>query len=120
MLTKHNRDLYFALQDLVFEVARGDDWEAERTKEPKMRFDALLQRKHLIAAVALTKYLKGAKTQDWPSDDLEAMAAAWREDVQKLASDWPRTDSKDRFAVLQQVASVLRTGLTNDVESRLR
>jgi hypothetical protein len=120
MLTTHNRDLYFALQDLVSAVARVDHWEAERIDEPRARFAHLLRRRDLSAALALIKYLQGAKTQDWPSDDLEVMTAAWRRDARKLVSGWAEIDSKDQFAVLQQVSSVLRTGLTNDVESRLR
>jgi hypothetical protein len=48
------------------------------------------------------------------------MAAAWRSDVGKLAIGWTEIDGNDRFAVLQQVSSTLRTGLANDVESRLR
>jgi hypothetical protein len=120
MLTKHNRDLYFALQDLVSAVARVGHWEAERTDEPKARFEHLLQRRDLRAALELIKYLQDAKTQDWPSDELEVMTAAWRKDARKLVSGWAEIESKDRFAVLQQVSSVLRTGLANDVESRLR
>jgi hypothetical protein len=120
MLTHHNRDLYFALQDLVSAVARTDHWDAERTDKPKTRFEHLLQRKHLDAALALIKYLQDAKTQDWPSEDLEEMAEAWRKDILKLADDWAEIDGNDRFAVLQQVSSALRTGLANDVESRLR
>jgi hypothetical protein len=120
MLTKHNRDLYFALQDLVSIVGRGDYWETERTDETKTRFENLLRRNHLTPALKLAKYLQDAKTEDWPHGDLEEMAAAWRSDVGKLASDWAEIDGNDRFAVLQQVSSALRTGLANDVESRLR
>jgi hypothetical protein len=120
MLTKHNRDLYFALQDLVSAVARADQWEAERTDETKARFEHLLQRKHLDAALRLIEYLEGAKAKDWPSNDLEEMAAAWRRDIRKLANGWAELDGNDRFAMLQQVSSVLRSGLANDVESRLR
>ena len=120
MLTKHNRDLYFALQDLVSIVARGDYWRTERTDETKTRFENLLERKHLSPALELAKYLKDAKTEDWPRADLEEMAAAWRSDVGKLAIGWAEIDGNDRFAVLQQVSSTLRTGLANDVESRLR
>jgi hypothetical protein len=42
------------------------------------------------------------------------------QDVVKLASRWEEFDDEERFAVLQRAASMLRTGLTNDVESRLR
>jgi hypothetical protein len=121
MLTKHNRELYFALQDLVDAVAKAEtDWEAERTNEPDAPFQDLLQRRDLKAALKLTKHLKEAEAQDWPSDDFDKMANEWRKDIRNLAGSWGEIDSNERFAVLQQVSSVLRTGLTNDVESRLR
>lgn len=120
MLTRINRDLYFALQDLVSAVAKGDDWEGARSDDPRGRFQVLLQRRRLKAAQELTKNLSVAKPEDWPSDELERMAADWHQDIRTLARDWNEIDSTEQFAALQQVSSVLRTGLTNDVESRLR
>jgi hypothetical protein len=121
MLTKHNRALYFAFQDLVAAVARGDDWEAVRTEEPEAQFKAMLLRhEDLSAALKLMKYVHEVQPRDWPSEDFEQMAIDWRKDVGKLAGGWAEIDNNDRFAVLQQVSSVLRIGLTNDVESRLR
>jgi hypothetical protein len=118
MLTSHNRDLYFALQDLVIAVASGDDWKADRTTKPKARFEELLRSRGLNPA--LVSHLKTAKSRDWPSDDLGNMADEWRRDISELRKGWAELDPQERFAVLQQVSSVLRTGLTNDVESRLR
>jgi hypothetical protein len=121
MLTSHNRDLYFALQDLVSTVADEEkDWEAERTSDPRTTFEHVLDRSELRAGQALTKHLGTVKPEGWPTEGLEAMAEAWREDVEKLAKGWAEIDNTERFAVLQQVCSVLRTGLTKDVESRLR
>jgi hypothetical protein len=120
MLTRHNRDLYFALQDLVSAVAIGDDWDAERSAEPKARFEDLLRGRELGAALELMNHLEEVETRDWPSDELEKMAAEWRNDIREVARGWAELDRHERFAALQQVSSVLRTGLTNDVESRLR
>ncbi|HEX6702006.1 MAG TPA: hypothetical protein VF101_14865 [Gaiellaceae bacterium] len=121
MLSSHNRDLYFAFQDLVSRVAEEEHaWEAERTREPKGTFDAALKRIGLERARAFIGYLDEATPQSWPPDGLEERARLWREDVGNLATRWPELDKRERFAVLQQAASTLRTGLTKDVESRLR
>lgn len=121
MLTSHNRDLYFALQDLLSRVANAEtEWEAERIPKPKKTFEAVLERRGLTNAQGLIEHLDKAGPQNWPSDDLEELARAWSEDVVSLATGWVEINSRERFAVLQQVCSVLRTGLTNDVESRLR
>jgi hypothetical protein len=118
MLTSHNRDLYFALQDLIIAVGREDDWKAERTTKPEVGFEKVLRSRGLNPA--LMSHLETAKSQDWPSDNLGNMAAEWRRDIPKLVGGWGKLDPQVRFAVLQQVSSVLRTGLTKDVESRLR
>jgi hypothetical protein len=121
MLTSHNRDLYFALQDLVSRAGSARaDWVAERTANPRKVFEAVLKREELDNARAFMKDLDEASPQDWPSADLEDTAHAWHEDVGSLAAGWAEIDGGERFAVLQQVSSVLRTGLTYDVESRLR
>jgi hypothetical protein len=120
MLTRHNRDLYFALQDLVRAVASGDPWEAERIDDPKGRFEEFLLRRDLNSGLELIRHLEEATPKAWPSDDLLRMTGAWRKAVGEMARGWAEMDGYDRFAALQQVSSVLRTGLTNDVESRLR
>ncbi len=124
MLTTHNRDLYFALQDLVSTVADEKGWEAERVHEPKPVFEAILARRELDGAQALLGHLEDkTKAHRWPGEDLEALEALtrrWRDDVAKLAGDWTAFTGREQFAILQQVCSVVRIGLTNDVESRLR
>jgi hypothetical protein len=121
MLTSHNRDLYFALQDLVSRVANAEmEWEAERIPEPRETFKAILERRGLTKAQGLIEHLDKAGPKNWPSDGVEELARAWRKDVVNLATGWGQIDSRERFVVLQQVSSILRTGLTNDVESRLR
>lgn len=120
MLTSHNRDVYFALQDLVSAVARQPGWEGERMDRPNVPFLALLDRQELTAARALVDHLRQVDVADWPSTNIKTLARGWRTDIAKLAQEWPNLDAKEHFAVLQQVASALRTCLTNDVESRLR
>ena len=50
MLTSHNRDLYFALQDLVDLVGSKPDWQAERVREPKVAFEAVVGEERLDLA----------------------------------------------------------------------
>jgi hypothetical protein len=120
MLTSHNRDLYFALQDLVEAVGSKPDWQAKRIGKPKDAFQAVVGENRLVGAQELVKLLDGAKISEWPPSNLVQLASGWREDVVALANRWGELDDGERFAVLQQAASMLRTGLTNDVESRLR
>jgi hypothetical protein len=126
MLTPHNRSLYFALQDLVSSVASQSGWKAERPLESdtagdlKKKFVKLLDERRLTGARGLVDHLAGVKSSDWPSREIEELAESWRIDINTLARDWAQFDGEKRFVVLQQVASTLRTGLTNDIDSRLR
>jgi hypothetical protein len=123
MLTTHNRDLYFALQRLLRAVSAKADWQAERIDKPKDVFRAVLGegRLNLAAAQTLSERLETVKVSDWPPSDLEELASDWdTKEVDALAAQWSQLEEGERFAVLQQTASMLRTGLANDVESRLR
>jgi hypothetical protein len=122
MLTSHNRDLYFALQDLVDAVGRRPAWRAERIHDPKDTFLAVVgeTRLDLSAARALIDGLDAVPVSKWPPTDLQRLASGWRDDVVQLVDRWEALGEGERFAVLQQAASMLRTGITNDVESRLR
>ncbi len=51
---------------------------------------------------------------------MEKQGSLWRKDIKKLAAQWSELDERERFAVIQQIGSVLRTILANDVESRMR
>ena len=62
--------------------------------------------------------LDRADVREWPPN--QDFGKDWRSDVKKLAASWDDLSPRQRFLVLQQVASVLRTVLVNDVESRLR
>ena len=119
LLTSHNRDLYFALQDLVSAVAGQPRWNGERTREPRPAFLRALDRRELTGARALVEKLDHVDISTWP-EEVEGLTRGWREDVERLADEWPTLDEREHFAVLQQAASVLRTSLTYDVESRLR
>lgn len=123
MLTSHNRELYFALQDLLSTVSTAKPaWTAKRAREPGPReiFEALLRRRKLIDSITLIERLDEDPLQDWPRNDVEVVARKFRTNVQTLAKDWGTLEDTEQFAVLQQVSSVLRTSLTKDVESRLR
>jgi hypothetical protein len=122
LLTSHNRDLYFALQDLVSAVGSHADWEAVRIREPRTTFMAVLGRRELTGAQALMDHLRDTAIEEWAQSpaELRRLARRWRDDVDELTKGWAELDGREQFAVLQQVCSALRTGLTNDVESRLR
>jgi hypothetical protein len=89
-------------------------------RDPASTFEVLLRERDLTSAQALMGYLKEVEPNDWPGSEIELLARGWGDDVVKLADDWATLDARERFAVLQQVSSTLRTGLTKDVESRLR
>lgn len=132
MLTSHNRELYFALQDLFRTVAAKTDWEAERTPQPRRVFEGVLERARsdttdpsreeaLGAAKELIEHLDAVDVRHWPDAETEAKVRRWRSKaVPEMETLWAELDNCERFAVLQQVSSVLRTGLSYDVESRLR
>jgi hypothetical protein len=121
MLTSHSRELYFALQGLVKGVAgKYPDWDVVRKPEPEKTFKAVLERKKLRGALRFMQYAEKATPGDWQGRKLVDLAHNWRQDVVSLKRRWAKLKPHEKFAVLQQVSSMLRTGLTYDVESRLR
>ena len=88
MLTSHNRDLYFALQDLVEAVGSKPDWQADRIGKPKEAFQAIVARLGLAGAQDLVKLLDRVKVSEWPPSDLVEVASGWRKDVVVLANRW--------------------------------
>ena len=75
MLTSHNRDLYFALQDLLADVTKTGRWEAERTPDPRQLFERVLEREgsdtsYLGNADELIGHLDTIEIKDWPDSDL--------------------------------------------------
>ena len=124
LLTPQARDFYFALQDLLRSTSTfPEDWDADRsrTSEGNQRstFRDVLEGKGAIGAVSTLDYLSTGVFEDW-DDRAPALAKEWRNGVNQVAAAWKELDMQQRFATLQQAGSVLRTSLTNDLESRLR
>ena len=121
LVTSHVREFYFALQDLAHAVGDApDDWQSERSSDDqKGRFESILKRLELTDALEVVAKLSQADRADWPAVTA-ADGERWRTAAQTLAGRWPEFDERERFVVLQQVGSVLRTNLAHDVESRLR
>jgi hypothetical protein len=120
LLTTPARELYFTLQDLLHEIGTGDDWTGERTEGARTIFVDFLGRNGLDAAAAFIDFLDARAVAEWPPDDVVERARAWRADIRQIPPLWPGLDETVRFAIVQQVSSVLRTALSADVESRLR
>ena len=121
-LTTQARDFYFALQDLLRAVgSTSSDWVAERSAGDQARvFRGVLDRMELTGAKAVLDYVNGKDVLRSWSEGAPLRATQWRVDIKTLAARWSEIGESERFAVLQQVGSILRTSLTNDVESRLR
>jgi hypothetical protein len=118
MLTTQAREFYFALQDLLAAVSEKE-WTAERpSTDPKEGFLELLGGRHLAGAERTMAELDRADVREWPPNP--EFGKDWRSDVKKLAASWDDLSPRQGFIVLQQVASILRTVLVNDVQSRLR
>jgi len=119
-LLPHARDFYFALQDFAQAVSNGEDWECRRSNDdPKSRFNNVVDRMKLTGAATVMATLPETAPESWP-EGIGKLGKLWHSDIQKLGVRWKELGEADRFAVVQQVGSVLRTNLANDVESRLR
>jgi hypothetical protein len=122
-LTPHARDFYFALQDFLRAVTKAVDWECRRSDgDQKKRFENIIHRMNLKNAADVMKtFSPETGRADWPPRDFARLSKLWREeDIVELSTQWSELNDTDRFAVVQQIGSVLRTTLANDVESRLR
>jgi len=118
LLTRTVRDVYFVLQDLLRSVATRPAWRSTRIEDPRRVFDGVVARFGLTGAASMLAHLEGS-IADWPGP-VAADAAGWKDAVESLVSRWDELADDERFAVLQQASSVLRTTMVNDVESRLR
>jgi hypothetical protein len=125
LLTRQVRDFYFTLQELLRAVGKISDWRADRpTEKTEDIFLRVLEREHLGNAQKTIAFLKrldqpGVDPDEWPTQ-AATLANEWRADIKKLHPRWGEFSSNEHFAVLQQVASILRTSMVNDVESRSR
>lgn len=129
LLTPQARNFYFALQDLLRATAKSSqDWSADRSEDYEGAHREIFHKDVLIAqqddkaigeAIGVFDYFSKGAFEDW-----QTMAAdygkKWREGIDKIAAGWNELDERQRFATLQQVGSILRTSLVNDLESRLR
>jgi hypothetical protein len=120
LLTSQAREFYFALQDLLREISSiPEDWTVRRSaSEQKVLFAEVLKREKLDSAQDTLRYMESAQFGNWLMD-APVKGPAWRTDLKKLAGHWLTLGEDERYAVLQQVGSALRTSLTNDVESRM-
>ncbi|HEX7197590.1 MAG TPA: hypothetical protein VF364_12250 [Candidatus Limnocylindria bacterium] len=125
LLSKQVRDFYFALQDLLRAVGAIPRWRAVRPQEDAAQiFLRVLKREQLDNARKTIVCLKrldepGVDPEEW-AKQAATLAKEWRADIRKLHGRWGELSSNEHFAVLQQVASILRTSMVNDVESRSR
>ena len=124
LLTPQARDFYFALQDLLRATSRvPEEWDADRSKESegdqKLIFRAVLTARSADEAVSVLDYFSTGAFEDWQNEATD-LGKKWREGIKDVAAAWNELDEGQRFATLQQVGSILRTSLVNDLESRLR
>jgi hypothetical protein len=118
LLTTPLRTFYFAFQDLLRAVERTADWYAVRPTDPD---GAMMQEEFTKLsrdADRVYQYLDTGGAPDWTGPSTNRIAKLWGRLLKEVVA---RTDldEQTRFVVLQQGASVLRTAMTRDVESRL-
>jgi len=123
LLTPQARDFYFALQDLLRAAFTcPGDWDAIRSEEAegdeKTILKAILAEKGAQGAMGVLDYLSSGSLEDW-QEKAPNLAKAWKKGIKDVAADWNKLEQRQRFATLQQVGSILRTSLVNDLESRV-
>jgi hypothetical protein len=122
LLTPQVREFYFALQDLLRATAQfPGEWQTSRPAASDMTekdmFVAVLRARGAQGAIDALQFVGTSDLRTWQSEAQEH-AAKWKAGINHLATVWKELDTRQRFVTLQQVASVLRTSLCNDVESR--
>ena len=121
-LTPEARYFYFTLQDLLQKASRfRTDWRADRVESAEMSqkiFRELLTSKSSKAAIDVMDYFSKGDYEQWREKG-SVQGKTWREEMTKIAEEWGTLDEHQRFAVLQQLGSKLRTSLSNDLESRM-
>jgi hypothetical protein len=120
-MTPHVREVYFALQNLLHVTGNmAPDWRAERYNgELLKQLQRLLENRGQYAATQFREVMTRDDLSNWPfikPNDCKE----WGRGVAALADDWQNLNERERFVVLQQVGSVLRSALANDVQSRLQ
>jgi hypothetical protein len=125
LLTPQARDFYFALQDLLRATSSfPEKWSVDRSKasegDQKNIFREVLTKNNAgKEAINVFKYFETSKFEHW-QDNAPDLGTKWKDGIKGVAKAWNELDEPERFATLQQVASILRTSLTVDLDSRLR
>lgn len=124
LLTPQARDFYFALQDLLRATSTfQEDWVADRSAvaegDQEHMFRRVLETRSAAGAIGVLDYLETGLFEDW-QNQAAGLAKKWREGIKAVSTTWEELDARQRFATLQQVGSILRTSLVNDLDSRVR
>lgn len=124
LLTPQARDFYFALQDLLRVTSNlPNEWYADRSKDLEggadITFREILNARNDAEGISVLDYFENRAFEGWDTDAIK-FGKPWRRTIKRLGAVWSELSEPQRFAVLQQVGSKLRTGLSNDLESRLR
>jgi hypothetical protein len=124
LLTPQARDFYFALQDLLRATSKfSEEWDADRSEESvgnqQEVFRDVLSNNSAKEGNKVLDYFSDSNFEDWHIEAIK-QGKMWRASVNQVAASWSKLDARQRFATLQQVGSILRTCLVNDLESRLR
>jgi len=122
-LTPQSRDFYFAVQDLLRFTSRiSEDWSTRRSEESVgTQQDILREVLRLVEANEANEtldYFSHGDFHEWQSVAAN-LGKQWRNSIRTIADKWNIIDEKQRFATIQQVGSLLRSSLVNDLESRL-
>lgn len=123
LLTPQAREFYFALQDLLRVISKiPQEWHIDRSNTGEGNqsgiFMKVLTARSTDPAVKVLDYFQTGNFKEW-RDKAPDLGKKWREGIQVVAASWQELDEIQRFATLQQVGSILRTSLCNDLESRL-
>jgi len=124
LLTPQARDFYFALQDLLRATCKvPEEWNVNRSTasegDQNLIFRAVLTAKTTDKAISVFDYFSTGAFEDWQNEATD-LGKKWRAGIRDVAAAWNELNEGQRFATLQQVGSILRTTLVNDLESRFR
>jgi hypothetical protein len=124
LLTPQAREFYFALQDLLRVTSSlPTPWNADKSEElegdANRTFHELLDARQASGGISVLDYFSNGNFADW-QEKAFSLGKEWRKSVNQFGPVWGELGERERFAVLQQVGSKLRSSLVNDLESRER
>jgi hypothetical protein len=123
LLTPHARGFYFALQDLLRITSKvKKEWSVKRSGGEGRQACILrkvLMNRGIEQANKVLDYFQARKFDDWEKQATE-LGDKWRAGIKDVAKAWDSLGEEERFATLQQVGSILRASLVNDLDSRVR